>query len=119
MRDEGMVENAKRLGEEVIGPRLQELGEKHPSVGDVRGLGCFWAIELVVNRETKEPLAPYGGSSEAMGRVLKAINAGGVLPFANFNRIHVVPPLNIADADVLAGIDVIDRALDIADEYVK
>jgi taurine--2-oxoglutarate transaminase len=119
MRDEGMVENAKRLGEEVIGPRLRELKEKHPSVGDVRGLGCFWAIELVTNRETKEPLAPYGGSSEAMGRVLKEINAGGVLPFANFNRIHVVPPLNIADEDVLAGIDVIDRALDIADEYVK
>ncbi|GAA4510249.1 aspartate aminotransferase family protein [Brevibacterium yomogidense] len=119
MRDEGMVENAKRLGTDVIGPRLEEIKAKHPSVGDVRGLGCFWAIELVKNRETKEPLAPYGGSSEALNRVLGAIKEGGVLPFANFNRIHVVPPLNISDEDVLAGLDVIDRALDIADTYVE
>ena len=119
MRDEGMVENAKRLGTDVIGPRLEEIKAKHPSVGDVRGLGCFWAIELVKNRETKEPLAPYGGSSEALNRVLGAIKEGGVLPFANFNRIHVVPPLNISDEDVLAGLDIIDRALDIADTYVE
>jgi taurine--2-oxoglutarate transaminase len=118
MREEGMIENAARLGREVIGPRLEEMKAAHPSVGDVRGLGCFWAIELVKDRETREPLAPYGGSSDAMNAVLGAIRAGGVLPFANFNRIHVVPPLNIADADLRTGLDVIDRALNEADAHV-
>lgn len=58
MDEEDMLDNATRLAHEVIGPGLQRLKETHPSVGDVRGLGCFWAIELVTNRETEEPLAP-------------------------------------------------------------
>lgn len=117
MREEGMIENAARLGEEVIGPRLRQFAEQHPSVGDVRGVGCFWAIELVADRGTKEPLAPYGGSSPAMDEVIAAIKKGGVLPFANFNRIHVVPPLNIDDEDLRRGLDVIDEALSIADRH--
>ncbi|RIK14450.1 MAG: aspartate aminotransferase family protein [Acidobacteria bacterium] len=118
MRDEGMVEHAARLGQEVIGPRLREIAERHPSVGDVRGLGCFWAVELVKNRETKEPMAPYGGSSEAMTEVTKALKAGGVLPFVNFNRVHIVPPINITDEDLIAGLAVLDDALNLADKYV-
>lgn len=118
MREEGMVENADRLGAEVIGPTLQELASRHPSVGDVRGTGCFWAVELVRNRETKEPLAAYGGSSPEMNEVIAALKAGGVLPFANFNRIHIVPPLNTPDAEVRAGLAVLDEALSIADRYV-
>ncbi|MFC9442011.1 MULTISPECIES: aspartate aminotransferase family protein [unclassified Brevibacterium] len=118
MREEGMVENADRLGAEVIGPTLQELASRHPSVGDVRGMGCFWAVELVRNRETKEPLAAYGGSSPEMNEVIAALKAGGVLPFANFNRIHIVPPLNTPDAEVRAGLAVLDEALSIADRYV-
>ncbi|MBU8579985.1 aspartate aminotransferase family protein [Brevibacterium luteolum] len=119
MRDEAMVENAKRLGTEVIGPYLEKIEANHPSVGEVRGMGCFWALELVANAETREPLAPYGGSSEAMDRVTAEIKRNGVLPFTNFNRIHVVPPLNTPDDEVLEGLHIIDRALDIADEYVE
>lgn len=118
MREEGMVENAARLGREVLGPRLREIAERHPSVGDVRGLGCFWAVELVADRVTKEPLAPYGGSSPAMTELDDALRRGGVLPLITHNRIHVVPPLNIADDDLLAGLDVLDRALDVADAHV-
>ncbi|MCM1011299.1 MULTISPECIES: aspartate aminotransferase family protein [unclassified Brevibacterium] len=118
MREEGMVENADRLGAEVIGPTLHELASRHPSVGDVRGMGCFWAVELVRNRETKEPLAAYGGSSPEMNEVIAALKAGGVLPFANFNRIHIVPPLNTPDAEVRAGLAVLEEALSIADRYV-
>ncbi|WP_289017387.1 aspartate aminotransferase family protein [uncultured Ornithinimicrobium sp.] len=118
MREEGMIENAARLGREVIGPRLREIAEHHPSVGEVRGLGCFWAVELVKNRETKEPLAPYGGSSPAMTELTKALKDGGVLPFVNFNRVHVVPPLNIADEDLRAGLTVLDEALEVADAHV-
>ncbi|WP_295687122.1 aspartate aminotransferase family protein [uncultured Brevibacterium sp.] len=118
MREEGMVENAARLGTDVIGPRLREIAERHPSVGDVRGLGCFWAVELVKDRTTREPLAPYGGSSPAMAELMKALLAGGVLAFANFNRIHVVPPLNTPDEDVIRGLEVLDEALAVADAHV-
>ncbi|RKW69473.1 aspartate aminotransferase family protein [Galactobacter caseinivorans] len=118
MTDEHMVENAERLGREIIGPRLQEFKAKHPSVGDVRGLGCFWAIELVKNRETREPMAAYGGSSPEMNQVVAAIKAAGVLPFNNFNRIHVVPALNIPDELLIQALDVVDRALTIADGFV-
>ena len=118
MREEGMIENAARLGDEVIGPRLREIAEHHPSVGDVRGLGCFWAVELVKDRTTREPLAPYGGSSPAMAELTKALVDGGVLPFANFNRIHIVPPLNTRDEDIIRGLDVLDEALSLADAHV-
>ncbi|WP_101652933.1 aspartate aminotransferase family protein [Brevibacterium ihuae] len=118
MREEGMIENAARLGDEVIGPRLREIAERHPSVGDVRGLGCFWAVELVKDRTTREPLAPYGGSSPAMAELTKALVDGGVLPFANFNRIHIVPPLNTRDEDIIRGLDVLDEALSLADAHV-
>jgi taurine--2-oxoglutarate transaminase len=118
MESEGMVDNAERLGADIIGPALREMAQRHPSVGDVRGLGCFWAVELVKNRETKEPLAAYGGSSPEMNEVIAALKAEGVLPFANFNRIHVVPPLNIDDEDVRFGLEALDSALDVADRFV-
>ncbi|WP_328356275.1 aspartate aminotransferase family protein [Mycobacterium sp. NBC_00419] len=118
MEDEGMVANAARLGEKVLGPGLYELASRHPSVGEVRGLGVFWAIELVANQATREPLAPYGGSSEAMNAVIAACKSGGLLPFANFNRIHAVPACNITDAEVAEGLAILDKALDVADSYV-
>src|SRR5207342_3034429 len=64
-REEGIIENARMLGTDVIGPRLREIAAKHPSVGDVRGLGVFWAVELVRNRETREPLVPYSAGGES------------------------------------------------------
>ena len=66
MEDEGMVANAARIGEEILGPGLADIAGRHRSVGEVRGLGVFWAVELVVDQTTKEPLATYGGSSAAM-----------------------------------------------------
>ncbi|OYO11918.1 aspartate aminotransferase family protein [Enemella evansiae] len=119
MAEEKVVENAARLGEEIIWPKLLELSEKHPAVGEVRGVGAFWAIELVSNRETREPLAPYGSSSPAMNDVVAAVLKGGVLPFSNFNRIHVVPALNIPDDQLRRGLDIIDEALDVADQHYQ
>ncbi|GHD05702.1 aspartate aminotransferase family protein [Zhihengliuella salsuginis] len=118
MREESMVENAARLGEEVFGPELLAMAERHPSIGEVRGAGCFWAIELVKNRETKEPMAAYGGSSPEMNELIAALKSAGMLPFANFNRIHVVPPLNISDDDARRGLAIIDEALHLADAHV-
>ncbi|MCV7419496.1 aspartate aminotransferase family protein [Mycobacterium yunnanensis] len=119
MEDEGMVANAARIGSEVLGPGLADLAAKHPSVGEVRGLGVFQAIELVANPQTREPLAPYGGSSPAMNAVIAACKSGGLLPFANFNRIHAVPACNISDAEVAEGLQILDAALTVADGYVS
>ncbi|MGJ9402110.1 aspartate aminotransferase family protein [Arthrobacter sp. KK5.5] len=118
MREEGMVENAAELGERVVGPALRGFAERHPSVGEVRGVGLFWAIELVKDRGTREPLAPYGSSSPTMDAVVAFCKANGLLPFANFNRIHVVPPLNIGEDDLREGLAILDRALDVADGFV-
>ena len=118
MEDEGMVNNAARIGEKVLGPGLHELAKRHPSIGEVRGLGVFWALELVSNPKTREPLAPYGASSPAMNDVVAACKSGGVLPFANFNRIHVCPPCNVSDAEIADGLAILDAALDVADKHV-
>ena len=61
-KEEKIIENARMLGETVIGPELEKLKAKHPSVGDVRGIGVFWAIELVRNRETRKPLVPFNAA---------------------------------------------------------
>ncbi len=119
MADEGMVENAAKIGAEIIGPGLAELAAKHRSVGEVRGAGVFWAVELVANQQTREPLAPYGGSSPAMNAVVGACKANGLLPFANFNRIHVVPPCNVTEQEARDGLALLDSALDVADQHAN
>jgi taurine--2-oxoglutarate transaminase len=120
MKDEGINERVRRLGEEVVRPRLAKLQERHPSVGDVRGLGLFWAIELVKDRATREMLVPYNAAGEAakpMLEVAAACKAQGVWPFTHFNRLHVVPPCVTSEKDLSNGLDVIDDALDVADRY--
>ncbi|MUM35615.1 aminotransferase class III-fold pyridoxal phosphate-dependent enzyme, partial [Mycolicibacterium sp. CBMA 361] len=114
-----MVDNAARLGEQIIGPALRDFAQRHRSVGEVRGAGVFWAIELVNDQTTREPLAPYGGTSEAMTAVVASCKSQGLLPFTNFNRVHVVPPCNASDDEVRAGLAIVDRALDVADQYAQ
>jgi taurine--2-oxoglutarate transaminase len=120
MRSEGINERVRRLGEEVVRPRLEKLRDRHPSVGDVRGLGLFWAIELVRDRATREMLVPYnaaGPAAKPMLEVAAACKAQGVWPFTHFNRVHVVPPCVTSAEDLAHGLDVIDDALDVADRY--
>jgi taurine--2-oxoglutarate transaminase len=111
MTEEGVVENARRIGEDVLGPGLRELAERHPVIGEVRGLGVFWALDLVTDRATREPLAPYGGTSAAMTQLGAEIKKRGALPFTNFNRLHVVPPCTITDAEAKDGLRILDEAL--------
>lgn len=118
MEDEDIVGNAARIGADVLGPGLNELAARHPSVGEVRGAGVFWAIELVADRETREPLAPYGASSAAMNAVVAACKENGLLPFANFNRIHAVPPCTVTADEVREGLEILDRALAVADSHL-
>jgi taurine--2-oxoglutarate transaminase len=117
MKEEGIVENAKRIGEDVLGPGLRELAERHRVIGEVRGLGVFWALDLVTDRATREPLAPYGGTSAAMGELMAGMKKRGVLPFANFNRLHVVPPCTVTDEEAKEGLGVLDEAFSDIDHY--
>jgi taurine--2-oxoglutarate transaminase len=78
----------------------------------------FWAVELVADRRTREPLAPYGGTSAAMNATIAACKAAGLLPFANFNRIHVVPPCTVSESEARQGLAILDHALDIADAHL-
>jgi taurine--2-oxoglutarate transaminase len=119
-KEEGIVEHARTLGEEVIGPALTEVARRHPSVGEVRGLGVFWALELVRDRATREPLVPYnaaGAAAAPMAAVAAACRERGLWPFTHFNRVHVVPPCVITRAEVSEGIAILDEALDVADRH--
>jgi len=83
----------------------------HEWIGEVRGTGCFWAVELVTDRAPREPPAPYGGSSATKSALVKACHAEGLLPFVNYNRIHIVPPLNVSTDEINDGLGMLDRAL--------
>jgi taurine--2-oxoglutarate transaminase len=117
MTDEGVVENAARIGEDVLRPGLTEMASRHPSVGEVRGLGVFFALDLVKNRATREPIAPYGGSSPAMDDLVRACKERGLLPFTNYNRLHVVPPCTVSADEAREGLAILDDALDAADAH--
>lgn len=119
--EEGIVEHARTLGTDIIGPALEKLAANHPCIGDVRGLGVFWAIELVRNRSTREPYVPYnaaGPAASPMNELAAACKAQGLWPFTHFNRIHVVPPCTTSADDVLHGIAILDEVLTIADAHV-
>ena len=111
MSEEKMLENATAIGEKVIKPLLEELKAKHKVVGEVRGLGVFWAIDLVKDRVTREPLAPYGASSPAMNELVATCKKLGMAPFNNYNRIHICPPCNVSEAEVREGFAILDQAL--------
>ncbi|MFF9338976.1 aspartate aminotransferase family protein [Streptomyces sp. NPDC014773] len=120
MEDEKVVENAARIGEQVLGPGLRELAERHPSVGEVRGTGVFWALDLVKNKETREPLVPYNAAGEAnapMAAFGAAAKKNGLWPFVNMNRTHAVPACNVTDDEVKEGLAALDAALTVADEH--
>ncbi len=120
-REEGVVENAAEVGA-YLGDRLRELAASHPSIGEVRGLGCFWGVELVKSRETREMLVPFNASGEAaapVARMAKAALERGLYLMTHWNVIMVVPPLTITREEVDDGVAILDEALAIADEYVS
>lgn len=114
MRDEGIVENADRLGREVFGPGLAEIAERHPCVGEVRGVGAFWALDLVTDRRTRALLPPA-----ALAEVVGACKAAGMLPFSNTNRVHLVPPCTMSDEEAREGLAILDDALKAGDVHAR
>ncbi len=117
MKEEGIIENAARIGTDVLGPGLRELAERHPVIGEVRGLGVFWALDLVTDRKTREPLAPYAGTSPAMNEIVAEMKKRGALPMTNFNRLHIVPPCTITDEEAKEGLAIVDEVLAVADRH--
>jgi len=119
-RRDGILERVRDLGSRIVEPTLQGWLEKHPSVGEVRGRGLFWAVELVRSTETREPLVPFnaaGADAAPMGAFVAAAKKGGVWPFVHFNRTHIAPPLVIGEDELVRGLAVLDEALDVADGY--
>jgi taurine---2-oxoglutarate transaminase len=119
MREERIVENAADVGEQALGPGLAELADRHPVIGEVRGLGVFWALDLVSDRATKAMLAPYGRSSDAMNLLSAQCRSHGLLTFTNFNRLHVVPPCVITLEQAKEGLTILDEVLTQVDAYYE
>src|SRR4029450_8412494 len=119
-QEEGVVENAADVGA-YLGEGLRGVADTPPSIGDVRGLGCFWGVELVKDRGTREMLVPFNAAGEAaapVARATKAAPEGGLYLMTHWNVIMVVPPLTITRDEVDAGLAILDETLPIADEYV-
>jgi taurine--2-oxoglutarate transaminase len=119
-QEEGIVENAAAMGE-VFRTELGRLAEKHPSIGDVRGLGCFWGLELVKDRGTREPLVPFNGTGDAakpVGEMAKRALDRGLYLMTHWNVCMICPPLTITREELDEGIAVLDEALAVADEFV-
>jgi len=120
-KEEGIVENAAEMGD-VFAEQLRTLQDKHPSIGEVRGLGCFWGLELVKNRETREPLVPFNAAGEAfapVARLSKAALERGLYLMTHWNVIMVCPPLTITRDEIEEGIAILDETLAIADEHYE
>ncbi len=106
MEDEDIVGNAARIGADVLAPGLKQIAERHDIVGEVRGLGVFQAIELVEDRESRQPL-----NAKAVGRLKGAMMERGLLPFVVANRIHVVPPCVVTAQEAEQGLSIINDSL--------
>ena len=105
MEEEGIVENAATIGRDTLGPGLAALADAHPLIGEVRGLGVFWALDLVTDPETREPV-----SGVTVGALKKELLARGLLPFVVDNRIHVVPPCTVSAEEVVRALAIYDEA---------
>jgi taurine--2-oxoglutarate transaminase len=122
-RDQGLIENARSMGR-ILKDGLQEIKHKHPSVGDVRSIGLFSTIELVKDRQTKEPLAPLPGlpSSPGDAQVAPLLSAAlrdrGMHCFVKWNHLFPIPPLCIGETELRDGLHILDEVLELADAMV-
>jgi taurine--2-oxoglutarate transaminase len=110
MRDQELVEHSTSMGKQMR-QMMVDLGERHPSIGDIRSIGLFGAIELVRNRETREPMADYDKTSTEMEAFKKEIANQGLFLIVHWNTILCIPPLIINKDELKKGFDIIDRAL--------
>jgi taurine---2-oxoglutarate transaminase len=115
--EDGLIENAKKMGQ-VLKQLLSELASRHASVGAVRSIGLFGLVELIRNRKTREPMAPFNGSSEEMAALRGFFLDQGLYTFVRWNTFFTNPPLCISEKELREGIAIIDRGLQAADKAV-
>jgi taurine--2-oxoglutarate transaminase len=119
IEEDGLVENAANMGT-YLEQQVEKLKEKHPSIGDYRNTGLLGCIELVKNRDTKEPVTPWNAKPsemEATNRMAAKIREAGMFTFVRWNWIFTAPPLCITKEQIDEGLDIISQAISIADEY--
>jgi taurine--2-oxoglutarate transaminase len=118
MKEDDIVGNSKRMGKVMAG-LMDDLKAEHPSVGDVRNIGLFGCIELVKNRKTKEPMAPYTGGGAEMTRLTTYLKDNGVYNFVWRNMLHTNPPLTATESELKEVFEIINKALEITDQAVE
>jgi len=118
MQDDRIIEHAAAMGP-VLNRMLKDLGETHPSVGDVRSIGLFGIIELVRDRKTREPMAPWNGTSVEMSDFRKTCLAKGLFLYTHWHTVLIIPPLIINEEQLQEGFEVLTKALEITDRGVK
>ncbi|MCM2258631.1 MAG: aminotransferase class III-fold pyridoxal phosphate-dependent enzyme [Vicinamibacteria bacterium] len=116
--EEGLIEHARKMGD-VLKQRMAEIAKRHPSVGAARSIGLFGIVELVRNRATYEPMAPYNGTSEEMAALGRFFRENGLYTFVRWNTFFTNPPLIVTEAQLEEGLAIIDRGLEITDRAVK
>jgi taurine--2-oxoglutarate transaminase len=117
LKEDDLVGNSRRMGQVMAG-LLDDLKAEHPSVGDVRSIGLFGLVELVKDRRTKEPMAPFNGSSPEMKRLGAFFKEHGLYVFVNWNTFFTNPPLSITEAELREAFDILNQALEITDAAV-
>ena len=115
--EDNLIENARRMGS-VMRSLMEELQRKHPSVGATRNIGLFGIFELVRNRETREPMAPFNGTSPEMQALGKFFRQEGLYTFVRWNTFFTNPPLSITEAELREAFGIIDRGLELTDKAV-
>ena len=117
MQEDTVVEHAAAMGP-VLHRLLTDLGENHPSVGEVRNIGLFGIIELVKDRQTREPLTPWNASSPEMNALRKFLLDQGLFLYTHWHTVLIIPPLIITEEQLAEGFAIIDQGLKITDQAV-
>lgn len=118
MQEDNIVEHTYAMGP-ILYRMLNDLGEQHPSIGEVRSIGLFGIIELVRNRKSKQPLTPWNSSSPEMKALRKELLDKGLFVYMHWHTILIIPPLIITEEQLTEGFDILDKALSTIDESIK
>jgi taurine--2-oxoglutarate transaminase len=118
IQEDNLVERCQQTGS-ILHRMLADLGEQHPSIGEVRSIGLFGVIELVKDRKTHQPLAPFNGSSPEMIALRKSLLDQGLFLYTHWHTLLIIPPLVISEAELAEGFSILDRTLDQVDQSVS
>jgi taurine--2-oxoglutarate transaminase len=118
IQEDHIIEHTQKMGP-VLHRMLTDLGEQHPSIGEVRSIGLFGIIELVRNRKTKEPMAPWNGNSPEMSALRKELLNNGLFIYSHWHTLLIIPPLIITEEQLADGFTILDKYLSITDKSVS